>query len=138
MKYLNKETLKMFIANQWTFGTCLFLVIICGGVLAYPYPSSGLLPAADDNKPIPFIIDNEKKADDGSELICTDGTCESVNQPENQEGDEVSMNPLAKSPFVLRRPLLSSIRLMRNIRVRWCNAWKSRIRWVEIKRGSMR
>ena len=129
----------MIIANQWTFGTCLFLVIIIGGVLAYPYPGSGRLPAADDNKPIPFVItDEEKKADDGSELICTDGTCEPINQPENQEGDGVSMHPRALSPFVHRRPLLNSIRVLKNIRVRWCNAWKSRIHWVEIKRGRMR
>ena len=138
MRFQINEKIRYLVTNNYTFGGLLFVVIIMGGIFSSPYwdSTTGRTAADDNNRTKPFVI-KETEAEEGSKPPEKDGTDEVVVQPASQEGGEVSFHATG-SPFVLRRPLLSTLRLLKNFNVRWRNAFKSRHRWIEIQKVERR
>ena len=120
-------------SNNYVFGSILFGIILVGGILSYPSGPAGQAPADDNNKVVPFVIDDESfKADDGSELI-NHGSDESISQPENQPVCSGMQLPQHR-PFVRCRPVLSTFKMLKNIHSRWHHAFKNRHRWIQFER----
>jgi hypothetical protein len=117
------------MTNNFTFGGILFLAIVFGGVSSMM--TSRQSSAFEEKKTIPFKIDDSTADEDGSKLI-NHGNDESVCQPENKGGDEL-IRPSAPHPKVLRRPLRSTLKALKEFNCRWLKAWRSRPRWVEFK-----